>query len=125
MKGERVRSDDRAQVHGLKSREVGRLGADRTVARDLARRAERAYLTLSDLDLGTAACGQRQRLTGVGRSSFGTMMLQILHQDQVELDQDRSPNYQLAMGSTSAEPSRQAYSPFLSFRIALRNRIAP
>jgi len=110
MKGKERKRRDMGQRHRLRRCEVGRLKLYRTLARDLARRAEWGSLTLSGLDLGAAMRGQYRGLPGVGRPNFDTMMMQILHQEQMKLDNHRRPDYQPATQPTSAETRRQSCS---------------
>lgn len=102
MKGKGSKRRYIAQLHGLKRCEIRRLKLYRTVARDLARRAERGSLTLCDMDLRAAVRSQCPGLLGIGRRTLSTMMMQILHHEQMKLDDHRRPDHQPAVQSTSA-----------------------
>ena len=80
------------------------------MARDLARRAERTSLTLSDLDLRAAVRGQCPGVAGIRRRTLTTMMMQILHHEQMKLDHHCRPDDQPAIQSRSAKTSCQVCS---------------
>jgi len=98
------------QLHGLERCEVGRLKLYRTVARDLASRAERASLTLSDLDLWAAICFQCPGLLGICPPIVRAVVMKILHQEQMKLDGHHRPNHQPAIPSRFAEVTCQSCS---------------
>jgi hypothetical protein len=99
-----------AHLDRLKRREAGRFELYRTVARDLASRAERTSLTRRDLDLGASDGGNRGGLRSVGRRTLRTVTMKVLHQEQMKLDDNRCPDHQPAVQSASAEARRQICS---------------
>lgn len=86
-------------LDSLKRLEVGRFEPYRAVARDLARRAEGASLTRRDLDLGATMGGRREGLPGIGmgRRTLRAVPMQVLHQEQMKLDDYRRPDHQAAV----------------------------
>jgi hypothetical protein len=96
-----------AHLDSLKRREFGRFKWYPTMARDLARRAERASLTLSDLDPRAAIKGHYQALPEVGRRTLSTVVMKVLHHQQMKLDDYRRPDHQPAVQSTSREARLQ------------------